>query len=182
MPSSSISQSLSKSLISTLKLSRPASSFLHSAFQLSNSASKAAFLFRKTSFLASVSSMLDERSSALTERDRKGFQLCDLSLKTLQSLLVLALGGFGALVRVDVHAAHLLLPIARHALYPVGFHDLREYLVPARQHVLVVGVASLLHRLVHRVLNRQLLAKAPVFHAPVDSGSAPVMRKKKAPV
>ena len=31
-------------------------------------------------------------------------------------------------------------------------------------------------------LSRHILAKAPVFHAPVDSGSAPVMRKKKAPV
>ena len=30
-------------------------------------------------------------------------------------------------------------------------------------------------------LSRHILAKTPVFHAPVDSGSAPIMRERKAP-
>ena len=101
MPSSYISQSVSKPLISSLKLSRSASSCSHLLFQLFNSASKAAFLFRKTSFPASISSILDERSDALTERDRKGFQLVALSPKALQSLFF-ALDGIAGRVNVCV--------------------------------------------------------------------------------
>ena len=67
MPSSYISQSLCKSLISSLKLARSASSFLHLAFQLSNSAFKAAFLCFKPSFLASISEMRDDRSRTFNE-------------------------------------------------------------------------------------------------------------------
>ena len=61
--------------------------------------------------------------------------------------------GHGALVGVDVHAAHLALSLARHALYTVGLHAGRQERVPAPQHVLVVLAPRLLYRSVHRVLD-----------------------------